>query len=243
MRKKIVVPIVYFIVIATYVAISLLSIVPKTTNNWIGFGFAIFAMLLSMIIVLESDDTKSSSFPLSISVCVFSIIYTGVTVACDLLFGGKDVNGELLVKTRTFIVYEVICLAIFLVICIVLFGIKSHVKESNDKTNNEISKLNNVLNRVNLASNKASQLNNSKELMKNFELLVEEIKFSNFSIDSETEKTDFEIGSLLDRLDTDIENILVINSEDYTSVIDTILAIKAKIKERNVIINKKGSHI
>ena len=243
MKKKIIVPIIYFIVIAAYVTVSLLSTAPKTINNWIGFGCTIFSMLLSMFVFIESESVESSSFPMSISICVFSLIYVLSTIICDYLFGGLNQNRNLIVPTRQFIIYEVICFAAFLIILIILLLVKSNVKEKNDKTNFEINKISNILNRVSLAMNKAKSFNNSSELIKNFELLIEDIKFSNFSVDSETDKNDFEINMLLDRLDADLENIININSEDYSSIIDTILAIRSKIKERNVAINSNNVHI
>ncbi|MDO5440801.1 MAG: hypothetical protein Q4F12_04620 [Erysipelotrichaceae bacterium] len=243
MKKKIVVPIIYFIVMATYVAVSLLSSVVKTTNNWIGFGFTLFSMLLSMIVLLESENKTSSSFPISISIGLFSIIYVGATIVCDLLFGGLNQNGELLVTTKNFIIYEIICLALYAIILILLYAVSSHTKESNDKTNYEINKISNIISRVNLAKNKASYFKNSTELMKKFDLLLEDIKFSNFSTNSETEKSDFEINMLLDRLDADLENIINISSDDYSSVMDTISAIGRKVKERNVTISSNNSQI
>ena len=243
MKKKFIVPIIYFVIIATYIAVYLLSIVPKCTNNWIGFGFTLFSMILSMIIVMETDGPDSSSFPISISIAIFSFIYIVVSVLCNCLFGGINDLGLQITETRTFIIYEIICLALFVIILIILFTVRSHTKDTYDKTNYELDKISFVLNRIVLAKNKASELNNSDELLKKFDRIIEDIKSSNFSLTYDNGKNDYEIGSLIDRLDADLENIININSEDYTSIADTLSAIRSKIKERNVNISSKESHI
>ena len=87
------------------------------------------------------------------------------------------------------------------------------------------------------------EIDNSKEINKEFDSILESIKYSNFNIDADTTTIDYEISNLLDRLDADIQNIININSNDYSSVINTLNSIRGKIKERNELINISNNHI
>ena len=87
MRKHGIILSVYSIIATLYIALTLILTTDRNTVFWIGFAMVLFAVGVTAVITVVTNQKRSSAFPLEISMVVFSAIYVAVVVAINILFG------------------------------------------------------------------------------------------------------------------------------------------------------------
>lgn len=233
MKKRNTVILIYLIVLFTYVATYLLNNSLENANERISFSFAVFYLLLSMFITILVIDKNIYSFPLGISGVFFSILFVIISIVFNFLSLAIDENGERILSVQKLKTIELIGLAIYAVALIVMASVGKHTIGVNERTSIEVNKQKMIISRIEKLKNKLLQINADKRIVDSFDKILENIQFSNFSINVDNTSIDDEIDKLLNRLEGDVSDILNADSVDYETIINTLSLIDSKIKDRD----------
>lgn len=227
MKKNYFIAGTYLVVYTLYIALTFILNIVKGTNFWIGLGFITVAFIFSTITAINFKNKDSKVFPRSVSLLGLTIAYIITTIylnykyAVSIKLGNKIID---LYSTYQFIIYEIVCFLVFIVIYTIIIVNKKHIEiVSNDVSINRDLK-DSLLKEIKVMMNKIKVFDETKQLTKKLEKLAEDIRFS--TINSQTE---LEISKLLEKLNNELENIIEIEADDYTSVDDIISKIESKL--------------
>ena len=175
MRKHGIILSVYSIVAALYIALTLILTTDRNTVFWIGFAMVLFAVGLTAVVTVATNQKRSSAFPLEISMVAFSAIYVSVVVAINILFGfifNTAVN--------VFISIHLICMALYAIITILMFATKNMVIKQNNQVNGKICEMQILIYEFEKIKTKLidMQLESKKKALPLIDSLLDELRFS-----------------------------------------------------------------
>lgn len=237
MKKNSVIIAIYSVVYFAYILFMHLIDSVKGSNYWIGFAFMTLAFILTVLFAIFANDRKSFIFPMDISIIVISNLYLIATIAINTKYGGaikvgKEINN--LVLTRQFLIYEFACLLGFVVLFTVIGLNKKHTLNSNAKIRKEINDRRDLIAEISVLVEKVNAFGNHKDLIKKLEKLVDDIRFCNTDSDLDDGVLNAKIYGNIEKLEKEINNIIEIDTTDYSSIDDILFNIKEQLikKER-----------
>ncbi len=240
MRKHGIILSVYSIIAALYIALSLILTTDRNTVFWIGFAMVLFAVGLTAVITVVTNRKRSSAFPLEISMVAFSAIYVAVVVAINILFGfifNTSVN--------IFISIHLICMALYAIITVLMFATKNVVIKQNNQVNGKICEMQILIYEFEKVKTKLidMQLESKKKALPLIDGLLDELRFSDFGLTVDVSDIDTRLRSMAEMLSAEVDNLVLIKSDDITSMEAIINDIKKVVKDRNMQIRLMSSSI
>lgn len=231
MRKHGIVLSVYSIVAMLYIALSLILTTDRNTVFWIGFAMALFAVGLTAVITVATNRKTSSAFPLEISMVAFSAIYVAVVIAINILFG-------FIFKTAVniFISIHLICMALYAIITVLMFATKNVVIKQNNQVNGKICEMQILIYEFEKIKTKLidMQYESKKKALPLVDSLLDELRFSDFGLTVDVSDIDARLRSMADMLSAEVDNLVLIKSDDITSLESIVGDIKKVVKDRNM---------
>lgn len=240
MRKHGIVVLVYSIMAALYISLSLILTTDRNTVFWIGFAMVLFVVALTSSITIVSNRKRSSAFPLEISMIVFSVIYVATVVAINILFG-------FVLKTivNVFISIHLICMTLYAVIVVLMFATKNVVIKQNNQANGKICEMQILIYEFEKIKTKLidMQFESRKKALPLIDSLLDELRFSDFGLTVDVSDIDTRLRSMAEILSAEVDNLVLIKSDDVTSMEAIINDIKRVVKDRNMQIRLMSSSI
>ena len=237
MKKNSIIITIYSLAYIIYILFTYLIKSVKGSNYWIGFAFTTLAFILIIIFGVLANDRRSFASPMDISIMILSNIYLISTIIINIKCGqavkiGEEI--ENLESTDQFLIYEFVCLLIFAVLFFALGLNKKHTIKVNSKISKELNDRHDLIAKLEILIEKVTIYGNHKRLAKKLESLADDIRFCN--IDSNLEDRDLNdiIDANIKKLENEINNIIEIDTTDYSSIEDIIFSIKEQLikKER-----------
>lgn len=240
MRKHGIVLLVYSIVAVLYIALSLILATDRNTVFWIGFAMVLVAVALTTTITIASNRKRSSAFPVEISMVVFSAIYVAIVIAINVLFGFVFKS-----TVNIFISIHLICMALYAVIVVLMFATKNMVIKQNNQVNGKICEMQILIYEFEKIKTKLidMQFESRKKALPLIDSLLDELRFSNFGLTVDVSDIDTRLRSMAEMLSAEVDNLVLIKSEDVTSMEAIINDIKKVVKDRNMQIKLMSSGI
>lgn len=240
MRKRGIVLLVYSLVAVVYIALSFLSSAERDAVFWIGFTMVLLAAFSAAFITIASDQKRSSAFPLEISLAVFSAIYVASVITVNILFGfifHASVN--------IFISIHLICMVLYAAITVLLFAAKNAVIRQNNRANGKICEMQILIYEFEKIKTKLIDMPpaSAKKALPLIDGLLEELRFSNFGLTVDVSDIDARLRSMADTLSAEVDNLILIQSDDITSITAIVSDITKAIKDRNMQIKLMSSNI
>jgi hypothetical protein len=238
MRKHGIILSVYSIIVALYIALSIILTTDRDTVFWIGFAMVLFAVGLAAVITVVTNRKRSSAFPLEISMVAFSAIYVAVVVAINILFGfifNTAVN--------IFISIHLMCMALYAIITVLMFATKNLVIKQNNQANGKICEMQILIYEFEKIKTKLidMQLESKKKALLLIDSLLDELRFSDFGLTVDVSDIDTRLRSMAEMLSAEVDNLVLIKSDDITSMEAIINDIKKVVKDRNMQIRLMSS--
>ena len=216
MRKHGIILSVYSIIAALYIALSLILTTDRNTVFWIGFAMVLFAVGLTAVITVVTNRKRSSAFPLEISMVAFSAIYVAVVV-----------------------------MALYAIITVLMFATKNVVIKQNNQVNGKICEMQILIYEFEKIKTKLidMQLESKKKALPLIDSLLDELRFSDFGLTVDVSDIDTRLRSMAEMLSAEVDNLVLIKSDDITSMEAIINDIKKVVKDRNMQIRLMSSSI
>ena len=240
MRKHGIILPVYSIVAVLYIVLSLILTTDRNTVFWIGFAMVLFAVALTAVITVMTNQKRSSAFPVEISMVAFSAIYVAVVIAVNVLFGcifNAAVN--------IFISIHLICMALYAIITVLMFATKNVIIRQNNQVNGKICEMQILIYEFEKIKTKLidMQLESKRKALPLIDSLLDELRFSDFGLTVDVSDMDTRLFSMAEMLSAEVDNLVLIKSEDITSMEAIINDIKKVVKDRNMQIRLMSSSI
>lgn len=231
MKKHGIILSVYLIFLTLYIALSFILIAERNVVFWIGFVMVLLAVVLAAAITLLANGKKGSVFPPDISMTLFSVIYVATAVAVNILFG-------LVFKTTAgiFIGVHLFCLALFVIITVLMFATKSAVIKQNNEINGKICEMQILIYEFEKIKTKLidMQYESKKKALPLVDSLLDELRFSDFGLTVDVSDIDARLRSMAEMLSAEVDNLVLIKSDDITSLESIVSDIKKVVKDRNM---------
>ena len=240
MKKNGFVLLIYSIIAALYVALSLILTTDRNTVFWIGFAMVLFSVVLTATITVLSNRKRSSAFPIEISMIAFSAIYVAIVMGVNLLFGFV-LNASI----NIFISIHLICMALYAIITVLMFATKNLVIKQNNQVNGKICEMQILIYEFEKIKTKLidMQAESKKQALPLIDSLLDELRFSDFGLTVDVSDIDTRLRSMAEMLSAEVDNLVLIKSEDITSMEAIINDIKKVVKDRNMQIRLMSSSI
>lgn len=228
------------IIVAVYVALSLILTVEKNSVFWTGFGFVIFSVAIMGLITALATQKKSAAFPIEVSIVTFSGIYVAAVLCINILCGyvfKANIN--------IFISIHIICLALFAVTILLMFLTKSGIIKQNNAVNGKICEMQVLIYEFEKIKTKLIDMqgNSRKEAMSLIDALLDELRFSDFGVSIDVSDIDNKLRTKAKTLSSEVDNLILIQSDDLTGMESMVNDIKKIIKDRNMQIRLMSSNI
>lgn len=239
MKKRGISLLVYSIIAVLYIALSLLLTTDRGEVFWIGFAMVMLSVIFTAAITMLVGKS-SSAFPFELSMVTFSIAYAAVVIAVNVLFGGI-----FKVAVNIFISIHLLCLALYAIIMLLMFVAKSSVIKQNSRANSKIYEMQAIIYefekiKIKIMSMQTESRNKALPLINS---LLEEMRFSDTGLSADVSDIDTRLCSMAHMLSAEVDNLVLIKSEDMASMEEIINDIKKIIKERNAQIKLMSSSI
>lgn len=240
MKKNGIVFIIYSIVAAVYIALSLILTVEKNLVFWTGFGFVVFSIAIMGLITAIATSKKSSAFPIEVSLVTFSGIYVAVVLCINILCGYL-----LKANINIFVSVHIICLALFAVTTVLMFITKSCIIKQNNAVNGKICEMQVLIYEFEKIKTKLIDMQGDcrKEAMSLIDSLLDELRFSDFGVSVDVSDIDNTLRNKAEVLSSEVDNLISIKSDDLSSMELMVNDIKKTIKDRNMQIRLMSSNI
>lgn len=240
MRKHGIVLLVHSIIAALYIALSLILTIDRNAVFWSGFALVLFAVALTTFITIASAQKRSTAFPIEISTVIFSAIYVAIVIAINILFGfvfNTTVN--------VFISIHLICMALYAVIVALMFATKNVVIKQTNQANGKICEMQILIYEFEKIKTKLidMQFESRKKALPLIDSLLDELRFSDFGLTVDVSDIDVRLRSMAEMLSAEVDNLILIQSDDITSMEAIINDIKKVVKDRNMQIRLMSSSI
>lgn len=228
------------IIVAVYVSLSLILTVEKNSVFWTGFGFVIFSVAIMGLITALATQKKSAAFPIEVSIVTFSGIYVAAALCINILCGyvfKANIN--------IFISIHIICLALFAVTILLMFLTKSGIIKQNNAVNGKICEMQVLIYEFEKIKTKLIDMqgNSRKEAMSLIDALLDELRFSDFGVSVDVSDIDNKLRTKAKTLSSEVDNLILIQSDDLTGMKSMVNDIKKIIKDRNMQIRLMSSNI
>ncbi len=231
MKKNGIILLVYAIFSILYITLSFILIAVRDTVFWIGFAMVLIAVVVATVITSTTNRKKGSAFPPDISMILFSAIYVVTVVAVNIIFG-------LVFETTVgiFIGVHLFCLALFMIITVLLFVTKSAVIKQNNEINGKICEMQILIYEFEKIKTKLidMQYESKKKALPLVDSLLDELRFSDFGLTVDVSDIDARLRSMADMLSAEVDNLVLIKSDDITSLESIVGDIKKVVKDRNM---------
>lgn len=230
---------VYSIIAVLYIALSLLLTTDRGAVFWIGFTMVMFSVILTAAITMLVGKS-SSAFPFELSMVTFSIAYAAVVIAVNAVFGAI-----FKVAVNIFISIHLLCLALYAIVMLLMFVAKSIVIKQNSRANSKIYGMQAIIYefekiKIKIMSMQTESRNKALPLINS---LLEELRFSDAGLTVDVSDIDTRLCSMSHMLSAEVDNLILIKSEDMASMEEIISDVKKIIKERNTRIKLMSSSI
>ncbi len=239
MRKNRLVLLIYSIVVAIYIALSLIFTTARNTVFWIGFVMMLSAVAIAASITIASNR-RSSAFPQEISITVFSAIYVAIVIELNILF-----VFVFKVTVNIFICIHLICMALYAVIVVLMSVTKNMVIRQNNQINDKISDMQILIYEFEKIKTKLidMQFESRKKALPVIDSLLDELRFSNFGLIVDVSDIDARLRSMAEILSAEVDHLVLMKSDDMTNMESIINDIKKVVKDRNMQIRLMSSII
>lgn len=240
MRKHGTFLLVYLLMAALYIVLSLILIANRNAVFWIGFAMALFAAVLTSSVTIAAAQKRSSAFPLEISIIACSVIYLAVVIAVNILFGFV-----LRTSVNLLISIHLICTVLYAGITVLLFAAKNMVIRQNDRANGKICEMQILIYEFEKIKTKliSMPLESRKEALPLLDSLLDALRFSDFGITVDVSDIDARLRSMAEMLSSEVDNLIAIKSDDMTGMESMINDIKKVVKDRNMQIKLLSGNI
>lgn len=233
---KIVMVVICSLLTILYPVYLFLNDVVFGVNMWIGFAFTVVGYLFILATIVKFDSKKHVAYPRNISLIVLTCLYYVITICLNTKFGYAvkiaDEKWDFF-PTKQFILYEIIAFVIFIVLYLIIISNKKHTTKTNSVINNNINNISAILAEVEIIKEKANNMYDSKLLVKKLNGLYDDIKFSNIKSDEIHKEYYEELIKLVNRLKSEVNNALEIETCDYTSIDDLIGKVRELLIKNN----------
>ena len=240
MKKHGIILSIYSIVAVLYIALSLILTTDKNMIFWIGFAVVLFSVALATATTIVSNRKQISEFPVEISMVVFSTIYVAIVIAINILFG-------FIFKTTVniFISVHLIGITLYAIIIVLMFVTKNVVIKQNNQVNGKICEMQILIYEFEKIKTKLidMQLESKKKALPLIDSLLDELRFSDFGLTVDVSDIDTRLRSMAEMLSAEVDNLVLIKSDDITSMEAIINDIKKVVKDRNMQIKLMKSSI
>ena len=240
MKKNGIVFIIYSIVAAVYIALSLILTVEKNSVFWTGFGFVVFSIAITGIITAVATSKKSTAFPIEVSIVTFSGIYVAIVLCINILCGYL-----LKANINIFVSIHIICLTLFALTMLLMFVTKFGIVRQNNAVNGKICEMQVLIYEFEKIKTKLIDMQGEsrKEAMSLIDSLLDELRFSDFGVSVDVSDIDNTLRNKAEVLSSEVDNLISIKSEELSSMELMVNDIKKTIKDRNMQIRLMSSNI
>lgn len=240
MKKNGVIFIIYFIVAAVYITLSLILTVDKNAVFWTGFAFVLLSITIMGLNTAIATRKKSAAFPVEVSIVTFSGIYVA-TILCVNVFCGYVFKANV----NIFVSIHIICLALFSVTTLLMFIAKSGIVKQNNAVNGKICEMQVLIYDFEKIKTKLIDMQGEprKRAISLIDSLLDELRFSDFGITVDVSDIDNKLRSKAEGLSSEVDNLISIKSDDLSSMESMVNDIKKTIKDRNMQIRLMNSNI
>ncbi|MGL6298175.1 MAG: hypothetical protein ACRC1M_03300 [Methanobacteriaceae archaeon] len=215
---------IMIILLVVYSLITVIAFPMKGLVFWTGYIFTVIAFILLIILnnKLFNDKVKSSfnSLPLSI----ISYIYLLIQIVFSFVLMSLSIFTIFSNAFEMSLTIEVIILAIFLIIAILLLKSVNYIENIEETTKNQINFIKNLQTEVKILYNKYSDEEYNDQLFE----LYETVRYSNPMSNSEISSLEEEITKNFENLKIELEN----NNENQ--ILNLINKLKVSLNEREI---------
>lgn len=230
MKKQKIFFAIFSIVIAVYIALSLLLTAEKNTAFWIGFSFVLFSLIIMGTAAVLSGKRRSAAFPIEVSVVTFSFIYVATVFVINLLFGDM-----FQLAPKVFLSIHVICFALFAILTLLMQLTKAGIVRQNSDANGKICEAQILIYDFEKIKSRLSEMAEipRKKSMALMDGLLDELKFSDFSTIVDVADLDDRIRAKALSLSAEVDNLIEIHADDLETFEASVNEIRQLIKDRN----------
>ena len=215
---------ILIILLVVYSLIALIVFPVKSLVFWTGYIFTVLAFILLILNNnLFNDKTKSSfnSFPLAI----ISYIYLLIQIAFSFVLMSLNIFTVFSIYTfEISLLIEVIILAIFIIVTILLLKSVSYIENIEETTKEQINFTKNLQKEVEILYNKYNDEKYKNQLFELYEI----IRYSNPMSTSEIKSLEDEITKNLENLKIELEN------KNEKQILNLIKSLKDNLNEREI---------
>lgn len=231
MKKHRIILLLYLFFAAFFVSLSLILTVDRNTIFWIGFSAALFSQFLSAAVTLSIVINKNSDFSIGISIFTVSAVYPVSVIIVNVLFGYM-----LDLPVNIFISIHIICLSVYLAIIVLLTAAKRFISKKDNKITDMVIEKQSLIYEFEHIKSKLLHMETGqkKKVISLIDDLLDELRFSSYDCTENSYDLDKHIHSMTVRLSSEIDNLILINSEDLTSLENIIYDIMIDVKDRNM---------
>ena len=200
----------------------------------------LLAILFTGIVTFASNSKQNPAFPLELSTIIVSFAYIGIVIVINILFGYI-----FKINIPIFFGIHIICLALYGLITLLMFLVKNSILKQNDMVNHKIHDIQILICEFEKIRAKLSDIpyESAKKISPLLDNLIDDLLFSDLGSDIEVSDIDSRLRNMANMLSKEIDNLIVIKSDDTTSLESMISDIKKAVKDRDLQIKLKNSAI
>ena len=137
------------------------------------------------------------------------------------------------------------CMALYAIITVLMFATKNLVIKQNNQVNGKICEMQILIYEFEKIKTKLidMQLESKKKALPLIDSLLDELRFSDFGLTVDVSDIDTRLRSMAEMLSAEVDNLVLIKSDDITSMEAIINDIKKVVKDRNMQIRLMSSSI
>lgn len=241
MKKQGLLAAVFAVVLAAYVALSVLLTTEWSAALWLGMAFFTFALTaFGTLSVVSAGRRHGAAFPMDLPALVLAGSYTAVVLAVNLLLGNL-----FRIDFTWFLSIQLICLAVFIVLLLLTQLARRSIRRQTESANRSIRVQQNtaaVLQKIYARLGALPQAA-AKEALPRAEALLDAWRFSNFSAEADTADIDGEIQNQAAELSAEVEHMVEIGAEDAAPFVQRADRIHRLIADRNSAIQQSRGGI